>query len=132
MCEEGNVTVPVVCTTMTECLSHQGERITAVGVYTAYDPYPGRKRDAELPSLVRLAMEDSDEGPFLEAFWSAAAVRPDEERERMEGRRVRVVGTFYAEQPAQPGSTGREATFGGPCIHPVESVSAFDDGAKER
>ena len=132
MCEEGNVTVPVVCTTMTECLSRNGERITAVGVYTLHDPYPGRKRDAQLPPLVRLAMEDSREGPFLEAFWSPTAVRADEERERLEGRRVQVVGTFYAEQPAQPGSTGRETTFGGPCIHPVESVSLFDSGMKER
>ena len=123
---------PVTCTRISECLRHEGERIAAVGVYTVHDPYPGRKVDAELPLLAHLAMKDSEDGPFLEAFWSPAAARSDEERERLAGRTVRVVGTFHADQPPQPGSTGKEAAFGGPCIHPVESVSAVDGDAGER
>ncbi|HEX5724351.1 MAG TPA: hypothetical protein VFX98_02730 [Longimicrobiaceae bacterium] len=110
------------CASLAECRRHDGERIAAVGVYTVHDPYPVRKRDADLPLLARLAMDDTAEGPFLGAFWDAAAGRPEEERARLAGKRVRVVGTFHAQQPERPGGSEDEAAFGGPCLQPVESV----------
>ncbi len=115
---------PPTCATLAECRRHDGERIAAVGVYAVHDPYPVRKRDAELPLLARLAMDDTPDGPFLAAFWDPAAARPEEERETWAGKRVRVVGTFFAEQPPRPGRVEAEAAFGGPCLHPVESLSA--------
>lgn len=123
---------PPTCATLADCRRHDGERIAAVGVYTVHDPFPTRKRDASLPLLARLAMEDDAEGPFLEPFWHPSAARPADERDRLAGRRVRVVGTFHAEQPGRPGAAEAEASFGGPCIHPVESVAALgtdDDSA---
>lgn len=115
---------PPTCATLAECRRHDGERIAAVGVYTVHDPYPVRKRGADLPLLARLAMEDTPEGPFLAAFWDPAAARPVDERARWAGKRVRVVGTFFAAQPPRPGAVEGEAAFGGPCLHPVESLSA--------
>lgn len=117
-----------VCATLAGCRRHEGRRVAAVGIYTAVDPYPRRKADAELPRLARLAMDDTPDGPFLEPFWDAAAARSEAEIARLAGRRVRVTGRFHAAQPPRPGAHPAEPAFGGPCIHPVESVEDAEDG----
>lgn len=122
------MTPPPECTSLAQCRDHDGERVAVTGVYRTHDPYPTRKRDADLPLLARLELTDTEKGPLLEPFWHEDAARPAEERERLNGRRVRVLGVFHADPPRRPGADPDAASFGGPCIHPVESLEAMEEG----
>ena len=113
-----------ICTTLAECLEHDGERVQALGVYTLYDPFPGRKQGPERTLLVYLQTGEAEHGPFLEPFWHPDAIRTAEERQQYADEQVKVVGVFYAQQPRQPGEPAEAVSFGGPCIHPVESIDA--------
>lgn len=116
------------CSTLEECRRHDGERVAVVGIYTPHDPYPAHARKADLPVLARIALADTEEGPFLGAFHDPASARSEEERERFAGRTVRAVGVFHAVQPKDPDADPRAATFGGPCLQPVEELEAVEPG----
>ena len=108
-----------ICTTLAECLTHDGERVEVVGVYTVADVFPSQKRDSELPRPVQL-MLDGEPGPFLEPYWHAQAVRSPEEMARYRGKRVRVRGTFRRRQPPNPDP--RAASMGGACLCSIEEI----------
>lgn len=114
------------CSTMEECRRHDGQRVAVVGTYTPHDPYPSHAKGTDLPVLARIALEDTEEGPFLGAFHDPAAARSEEERERLAGRTVRAVGVFHSVQPRDPEADPRSASFGGPCLQPVEAVEALE------
>ena len=113
------------CSTLEACRRHDGRRVAVVGTYTPHDPYPAHAK-GDLPVLARIALDDTEEGPFLGAFHDPAAARSEEERERLAGRRVRAVGVFHSVQPKDPGADPRAASFGGPCLQPVEVVEAVE------
>ena len=51
-------------------------------------------------------------------------MRPLAEIAKLNGKRVRVVGTFRSAMPKNPeASSPHEATLDGPCIHPLETVT---------
>ena len=110
------------CTTMAQCSTHEGKRVTVVGVYTIYNVVPARPLDKEA-APVRIAL-DGEPGPFLGAYWHHGAKREASEKARLEGKRVRVTGTFLGTMPPNPNP--RAASVGGPCIHPIESVDAAE------
>lgn len=111
------------CTTLVQCVAHNGQRVHVVGIYTIYNVMPKRKLDDDEISPVRIALDD-EMGPFLAAYWHADAARSAEEKARYKGRRVRVTGTFNEAMPPYPDS--RMAQLAGPCIHPVEKIELAD------
>lgn len=110
------------CTTMAQCSAHEGKRVIVVGVYTIYNVVPARPLDKET-APVRIAL-GGEPGPFLGAYWHQSAKRDASEKARLDGKRVRVTGTFLGNMPPNPNP--RAASLGGPCIHPIESVDAAE------
>jgi hypothetical protein len=110
------------CSTRAECDANDGKRVQVVGVYTVFDPLPKRKRDHPPARHVKLVLGGED-GPFLEPYWHDGAERPADEIARYEGKKVRVVGKFMRDMPPRPGDPPHAAAMGGPCLHPVESVT---------
>jgi hypothetical protein len=106
------------CTTLAECKAHEGKRVTVVGIYTLFNVMPARPLDKET-APVRIVFGD-EIGPYLGAYWHPDARRAQSETTRLEGKRVRVTGTFLSAMPPNPDP--RAASLGGPCLHPVESV----------
>ena len=108
------------CSTIAECSAHDGKRVQIVGVYTLHNVMPGRPLDRDT-APVRITLDDGP-GPFIGAYWHRDAIRPQDERARLDGRRVRVTGTFLRQMPPNPDP--RAASLGGPCVHLVERVDA--------
>jgi hypothetical protein len=108
------------CATLAECKAHDGRRVHVVGVYTIYNVMPARPLDKET-APVRIAFGD-EMGPFLGAYWHQDGSRPQAEKAQLEGKRVRVTGTFLNNMPPNPNP--RAASLAGPCIHPIDSVTA--------
>lgn len=59
---------------------------------------------------------------LLEPSWSQAALWPAEERRRLSGKAVAVIGKLHAQAPRPAGE--QVAQVIGPCISPVEEVKA--------
>ena len=107
---------------MSGATDRHGQRVEIEGIYTAREVRPSSGGGA---GQVVVVVSDDGREVMLEPFWHPDVVRPAEERARFEGRRVRVVGTYHREQPPQPGlpEGAVAASYGGACIHPVESVT---------
>ena len=116
------------CTTLADCLTHDGERIEVLGVYTLADVFPSQKGNDDIPRPVRLMLGE-ERGPFLEPYWDPKAIRSPEEIARCQGKRVRVRGTFHSLQPPNPDS--RAASMGGSCLSSVEVNLAERPGDRD-
>jgi hypothetical protein len=112
-----------VCTTLAECLAHDGARVTVVGVYTVWDPLPFRADNMAPAQQVILALDGDEDGPYLGAWGRPEHLRELAEIARLAGRRVRVTGTFHATMPPHPTDPPQAASLAGPCVDPVESVT---------
>ena len=112
-----------VCTTMAECTAHDGERVQVVGTYTVWDPMPDRPENLPQPQQVMIKFA-SEDGPFLGAWGYADHFRSLAEIERFRGTPVRVTGTFLRSMPPHPTDPPEAASMAGPCLHPVESITA--------
>jgi len=105
---------------MAECVPHDGERVTVVGVYFLHEDRPRKAYDDESELPVRIMFGD-EIGPYLEPSWHKESQRPTEEIAHYRGKRVRVTGVFRASSPPPPDP--RSAYRGSACLHPVEGVA---------
>lgn len=120
-----------IYTTIKELEQKDGQKVEIMGKYQLYNPYPNKKA-AGGNVLVRIVMEGEEkDGPFLGAFWHEQSKRSAEEMKKYEGKQVRVRGIYHQKQPPQPDAPDFAATFGGACIHPVDTVfvEGEDSGA---
>jgi hypothetical protein len=108
------------CTTHAECDSHDRQRIEVVGTYRVWAPRPGQSADDPRSRQVRITLDGTNAGPFLEAGSDPRHKRSPEEIAKFRDRRVRVIGTFVRQMPqlAPP----EAAQLGGSCIRDVESI----------
>jgi len=112
-----------MCTTLSECNAHDGERVHVVGVYTVWDPLPQRARDHPPAQQVMLIFRSGEDGPYLEAWGHEGHLRPLEEIARYEAKNVRITGTFLRRMPSHPTDPPEAASLDGPCIHPIEAIA---------
>lgn len=110
------------CATLADCLSHDGERVHVVAVYTVWDPLPERAANHPPAQQVMLMFGPDKEGPFLEAWGYQGHMRPLDEIARYRDKKVRVTGKFARQMPPHPKDPPEAASLNGPCIHPVESI----------
>ena len=96
---------------------HDGARVAIVGTYRQVDMNAHPRGDPEYVGHV--GVELADTLVHLGPTWDAASKRADDEIERLEGERVRAIGTIQAEMIEPP---EERFMFVGPCLHPVESV----------
>ena len=108
------------CTTYAECETHDRQRVEVVGTYRVWAPRPGRSADDPRSRQVRIELDGSSGGPFLEAGTDPRHLRSHDEIARFRDRRVRVVGTFLRQMPQT--KPPEEAQLGGSCISDVESI----------
>ncbi len=112
----------ITCSSMADCLAHDGERVTIEATYRVWDPLPIRHKDQPPAQQVMLWFADQ-EGPFLGAWGHAGHMRPLDEIARLDGKRVQVVGTFRKKMPPHPTDPPEAASVDGPCVHPVEHIT---------
>lgn len=108
------------CTSLATCGAHDGADVTVVGVYGLFPDQPGVDYTG-VPRAVRITVDDGV-GPYLEPYWHKQAVRAADEVDRFQGKRVRVTGRYYREQPRNPDDPPHASAVGGPCLHPVASI----------
>lgn len=111
------------CATLAACLSHDGERVTVVAIYTVWDPLPDRAANHPPAQQVMLMFGPDKEGPFLEAWGYKGHMRSLDEIARYKGKKVRATGTFLRQMPPHPTDPPEAASLNGPCIHPVDSIT---------
>ena len=111
-----------LCRTPAECAAFDGKRVTVVGIYRALPHPKGAVRGESEPILARVDL-GSGEGPYLEPFYKPAARRNDGELKRLDGKRVRVTGVYYPEQPRNPADPPYAAAMGGSCIADIEELA---------
>ena len=112
------------CATLADCKLHEGQRVQIIGEYAVWDPLPMRAKDQPPARQVLVRFGDGAEGPYLGAWGEDDHQRPLDEIARLNGKRVRVVGTFRSAMPKRAGEPPHAASFDGPCVHPVESIAA--------
>jgi hypothetical protein len=112
-----------ICTTLTDCLSHDGERVQVVATYTVWDPLPVRAANQSPARQVMLRFSPDQDGPFLDAWGYPGHMRPLDEIARFGGKKVRVTGTFLRKMPPHPVDPPEAASLDGPCIHPIDSIT---------
>ena len=98
-----------------------GQKVTVHGTYTQVDVRQRAPRDTRPPQLdghVALVLADGRR-IYLEPSWSAVALRPAEERARLDGKAVEVVGLLHATMPEPEIPVARLTA---PCILAVESM----------
>lgn len=111
------------CTTLADCLLHDGERVNVVAVYSVWDPLPVRAANHPPAQQVMLMFGPDKEGPFLGAWGHDGHMRALDEIARYKNRKVRVTGKFSRQMPPHPTDPPEAASLNGPCIHPVESIT---------
>ena len=112
------------CTTIAACNANDGKRIAVIGIYGMFPDQLGIDY-TNIPRAVRITLDDGI-GPFLEPYWHNDALRPEDESSKYLGKRVRVTGRYYRQQPKNPDDPPYASTIGGPCIHPVEKIELMD------
>jgi hypothetical protein len=108
------------CTTYADCEAHDNQRVEIVGIYTVWAPRPGRSADDPRSRQVRIKLDGSAGGPFLEAGDDPRHLRSPDEIAKFRDHRVRVVGRFLRQMPQNKPSEA--AQLGGSCISDVESI----------
>ncbi len=112
------------CTTVAACDANDKKQVAVVGIYRYFPDQPGIDYTG-VPRAVRIALDDGL-GPFLEPYWHKQAVRPEAEVGKYLGKKVRVTGRYYREQPRNPDDPPHASAMGGPCIHPVDSIELLE------
>lgn len=108
------------CTTYAECKVHDQQRVEVIGTYRVWSPLPGRSANDPRSRQVRIALDASGGGLFLEAGSHPRHLRSPDEIAKFRDRRVRVIGTFVHQMPqVKPPD---EAQLGGSCISDIESI----------
>ena len=112
---------PACCQTRDELRANDGKRVTVVGTYRA--TRVEMKKQPGKPNVH--AQIDTPGGVLvLGIYYQAEGRRPAEELARLDGKRVRVVGTINVKPPTQTSPEGIPmATMIEPCVSPVESVT---------
>jgi hypothetical protein len=101
-----------------------GRRGAVVGVYHQVDVRQVAEGPPQYDGHAAIRLEDGVD-VFLEPTWSDAALRPADEIERSDGKRVRAVGVVHARAPEPPEPV---AAIVSPCVAPVEAVELLADG----
>jgi hypothetical protein len=115
------------CATPDDVARLDGRRVTVTGIYrpravTMRPAAPGGPR----PRTVAIETEGGD--LMLGVYHAEEGRRPTEEIDRLEGRRVRVVGVVHARTPTQLSPDGVPmATMIGPYIGGVERVELAEE-----
>ncbi len=65
---------------------------------------------------------DGTDGPYLGAWGEDDHLRPLAEITKLNGKRVRVIGTFRSAMPNKP-KPSHAAWLDGPCVHPLETIT---------
>jgi hypothetical protein len=112
------------CTTIAVCDANDGKQVAVVGTYRLFPDQPGVDYTG-VPRAARIALDDGL-GPFLEPYWHKQAARSDAEIARFVGKKVRVIGRYYREQPRNPDDPPHASSMGGPCLHPVERIELVE------
>lgn len=112
------------CATVAACDANDGKLVAVMGAYQLFPDQPGIDYTG-VPRAVRIALDDGL-GPFLEPYWHKEAVRPAAEVTKYLGKKVRVTGRYYREQPKNPDDPPYASSMGGPCIHPVENIEPVE------
>jgi len=106
-----------IARTKTDVARLDGRRAVAVGYYRAI-PRPVKGATSETGPTDRAVLElDDGARVYLEPLDSLQSVRPADERESFDGRRVRVQGVLHARMPSQGQS------LIAPCITGIENVA---------
>ena len=114
-------TAPVACcSTREELRSLDGQRVTVTGIYRAtrieLKKQPGKP-------AVHAQLQTPGGMLVLGIYYDAKGRRPAEELARLDGKKVRVVGTLRVRPPTQTSPDGIPmASMIEPCLSPVESV----------
>jgi hypothetical protein len=101
MAHKGNPSEELLVKSLDALVAHNRERATVLGRYRSIvaprkgPPLPGAPKDRAV-----IVLNDGIE-VFLEPMDSPNAVRPAEERQQFEGKKVRVTGTAYRIMPSQ-------------------------------
>jgi hypothetical protein len=92
-----------------------------VAVHGTYRQVDVRRKQTPPPRLEGHAAVALDDGTlvFLEPAWSARAIRPEDERRSLDGRRVVATGLLHARAPSPPEPV---AALIDPCLSPVHRV----------
>lgn len=112
------------CTTVAACDANDSKQVAVVGIYRQFPDQPGIDYSG-VPRAVRIALDDGL-GPFLEPYWHKQAVRPEAEVSKYLGKKVRVTGRYFREQPRNPDDPPHASAMGGPCIHPVDRIELVE------
>jgi hypothetical protein len=100
-----------------------GSLIEVEGRYELYSPGPGHSSGT--PETARVAF--ANDGVLIGRFGTPEHIRPKEERERLVGKMVRVVGSFLPTAPwPHAGPPPGIWSGGGPQIAEVQSIDAID------
>lgn len=111
-----------ICTTLAECMAHNGERVQIIAIYTVWDPLPERAWNHPPAQQVLLMFGREEEGVYIEAWGHKGHMRPLDEIVRYSGKKVRVTGKFLRDMPPHPVDPPDATSLSGACIHPVETI----------
>lgn len=114
-------TTPPICTTYEQCHAHDGQRVEVVGVYTVWEPRPDIPPERSKSRHVKVRLDGSPGGPFLEPASAKGHKRSPEEIAQFHGKRVRVIGTYLRDMRTHISET--EAQLMGSCVKDVESIT---------
>ena len=98
---------------------HAGDRVRLVGRYTQLDVRMKPSPPPLYRGHVLIALDDRT-GVLLEPEWRDEAIRPPDERRRLDGRRVEVVGMILPRAPRHPEGANSLAM---PCLTDIESIA---------
>lgn len=108
------------CATREELRANDGKRVEVVGTYRA-TRIEMKKQPNKPP--VHAQVETPGGMLVLGVYYNPEGRRPPEELARLDGKKVRVIGTIRVHPPTQTSPGGVPmATMVEPCLSPVESV----------
>lgn len=105
-----------VVLTLDQLQARSGERVIAVGRYRAVQRPRQGPPDPHAPCDRAVLVLDDGTEVFLEPLDESASLRPQPERRRLDGRRVRVCGTAFKLMPS------RGEGLIAPCIAGIEEI----------
>jgi hypothetical protein len=112
---------PICCQTRDDLRAADGKRVTVEGIYRA--TRIEMKKQPGTPK-VHAQVETPGGTLVLGVYYMAEGRRPAEELARLDGKKVRVVGTLNVKPPTQTSPDGIPmASMIEPCLSPVESVT---------
>ena len=117
---EKTMSQPATITSGAQIHTHDGQPVRLVGRYVQQDVRMMPRPPARHIGHVALVLDD-DTAVLLAPTWHSNAIRPKDEIQQLEGKRVIATGTLHEKAPANPeGAANLEM----PCLLPVDSVAA--------